>query len=224
MTVVVYLLVMKNVSWGSGRGGTISPPPPAPCTVIGWKDGPCVGSTPCSTSGTQTQTARFYSATASCPAQTQTVACNNAPGCKPPQSAWTWNPSSATSVTTVWMSATPWQASLWPTYKGPLALKSYDGTWCLTFLTATGQLCMWKKSGSTYTPQWWTQPGSATSLPSFGADGSISCPGLTWKWAPTSSKNGPFTLMIGGAGSIDVRDATNTIVSMTPAWPTSGAY
>lgn len=224
MAIVVYLLVMKNVSWGSGRGGTISAVP-SPCTVIGWTDGPCVASDPCSQNGTKIQTAKFYNPNAQCTTQTQTASCNNAPGCKPPQSAWVWDPSSWQSATTVWMSATQWTPSPWPTYNGKtLALKSFDGTWCLTFLTSTNQLCMWKKSGTTYTPQWWTHPGSTTSLPSFGSDGSISCSGLPWNWKPSSTKKGPFTLMIGGAGSIDVRDSGSTIVSMTPAWPTSGTY
>ena len=218
MAVVVYLIVMKNVSWAGGAR-TTPPPPPPPCTVTGWKDGVCVASDPCSTSGTQTQTATFN--TANCKAQTRTASCNNAPGCKPPQSEWVWDPSKWQSATTAWMSATQW-----PTYNGQKeALESFNRTWCLTFLTSTNQLCMWKKSGTTYTPQWWTRPGSTTSLPTFGADGSISCSGLPWKWKPASSKfNGPFSLMIGDMGSVDVRDAKNALVPMTPAWPTSGVY
>jgi len=307
MAIVVYLIVMKSVSWGSGRGGTISPPPPAPCTVIGWKDGTCVGSTPCSTSGTQTQTAKFYSATASCPAQTQTAACNNAPACPPcTQTGWSNTGSCAAQTKacgpvgyqtqtavynlggsggsfcpqvtqnvpctaiacpdinnqsslfsnnttkapintlgpdgrTPWIwaqGAAPypnyigWYTATWPVHNNqPDVFLSQGGEWALSFLKATSQLCMWKSkfNNSTnsmeWTAMWWTKPGSTTSLPTIGSDGTISCPGLPWKWKPASTKaKGPFSLTISTSGSIIIGDNQNNPVQMTPAWPTSGAY
>jgi len=300
VAIVVYLIVMKNVSWAGGAK-TTTPPPPPPCTVTGWTDGPCVASSPCSKNGTKTQTATFN--TANCKAQTQTASCNNAPACAPcTQIGWSntgscvtqtqacgpvgyqtqkavYNsggscPTSSQTVPctaiqcpninnqsslfsnnttkapintlgpdgrTPWIWAqggTPyfnyngWYSTTWPVLNNqPSVFISSGSGYALSFLTATGQLCMWKynfnmsTNSPVWTPVWWTKPGSTTSLPTLGSDGTISCQGLSWKWKPASTKaKGPFSLTISTSGSIIIGDNQNNPVQMTPAWPTSGVY